>query len=36
LQLAGRALLEFGYSNEVLKDRIATERSVEYQRAGAE
>lgn len=35
LQLAGRALSEFGYSAEVLKDRIATERSVEYRRAGA-
>ena len=35
LQLAGRALAEFGYSNEVLKDRIAVERSVEYQRAAA-
>ncbi|PWK72578.1 cation:proton antiporter [Aminobacter sp. AP02] len=34
LQLAGRALSEFGYSSEVLEDRIASERSVEYQRAG--
>jgi CPA2 family monovalent cation:H+ antiporter-2 len=36
LQLAGRALSEFGYSNEVLEDRVATERNIEYQRAGAE
>lgn len=36
LQLAGRALSEFGYPSEVLKDRIAAERSVEYQRAGDE
>lgn len=34
LQLAGRALSEFGYPNEVLKDRIAAERNVEYQRDG--
>lgn len=34
LQLAGRALSAFGYSSEVLEDRIASERSIEYQRAG--
>lgn len=33
LQLAGRALSEFGYSAEVLADRIAVERAAAYQRA---
>ena len=33
LQLAGRALEEFGYPGETVRDRIAAERDAEYRRA---
>lgn len=33
LQLAGRALSEFGYDNETVRDRLASEREREYRRA---
>lgn len=33
LQLAGRALSEFGYDNETVRDRLAAEREREYRRA---
>ncbi|MEO0466864.1 MAG: cation:proton antiporter [Pseudomonadota bacterium] len=32
LQLAGRALLEFGYANETVQDLLAAERDTEYRR----
>ncbi|MEO1643298.1 MAG: cation:proton antiporter, partial [Pseudomonadota bacterium] len=33
LQMAGRALSEFGYDNETVRDRLAAERDREYRRA---
>lgn len=36
LQLAGKALDEFGYAGETVRDRIAAEREAEYRRATAE
>ena len=36
LQLAGRALMEFGYAGETVRDRIAAEREGEYRKADQE
>jgi len=36
LQLAGRALLEFGYATETVRDRLAAGRDTEYRRVALE